>query len=85
MFNISQKTIQWGGKELILETGKIARQADGAILVKMGQTEVLCTIVAEKIPRAEMDFLPLTVNYQKEILFLGSNSGWILQTRRPPK
>lgn len=48
MFNITKKTINWGGRELSLETGKVARQADGAVMVRYGATTVLCTAVAQK-------------------------------------
>ena len=64
MFTIYKKEFQWGDKTVVIETGKIARQADGAVLVSMGQTTVLCTAVAAKSAKPGQDFFPLTVNYQ---------------------
>ena len=84
MFNITQKIIQWDEKDLILETGKIARQADGAILAKMGETEVLCTVVGEKKPQNEVDFLPLTVNYQKKSFSSGRIPGGFFKREGRP-
>src|SRR5260370_38381736 len=65
MFNIHSVGIDWGGRPLRLETGKIARQADGAVLATYGETVVLATVVAAKTPREGADFLPLTVDYQE--------------------
>ena len=65
MFNIHSVEIDWGGRPLRLETGKIARQADGAVLATYGETVVLATVVAAKAPREGVDFLPLTVDYIK--------------------
>ena len=48
MFNVTTKSLTWGDKELILETGKIARQADGAVMITYGETKILCTVVASK-------------------------------------
>jgi polyribonucleotide nucleotidyltransferase len=64
MFNVYRKEIDWGGRKLVLETGKMARQADGAVLATYGDTVVLCTAVGAKSARAGIDFFPLTVNYQ---------------------
>ncbi|MEE2980286.1 MAG: hypothetical protein VYA71_01940, partial [Pseudomonadota bacterium] len=66
MFNIIRKEINWGGKPLVIETGRMARQADGAVLISYGETAVLCTAVAEKKPRVGLDFFPLTINYQEK-------------------
>ena len=55
MFDIHRKEIEWGGRTLVLETGRLARQADGAVLVSYGDTTVLCTVVARKEPRAGID------------------------------
>jgi|GEM_PF-2667460 len=66
MFNITTKSINWGGKELSLETGRIARQADGAVLIKYAGTTVLCTACAKKEPKEGVDFFPLTVTYQEK-------------------
>ena len=84
MFNITQKTIEWDGRMLTLETGKLARQADGAVLVKMGETEVLCAVVGEKFPRAEVDFLPLTVHYQKKSFSSGRIPGGFFKREGRP-
>ena len=66
MFDIIKKEIQWGEKKLTLETGRIARQADGAVLATYGETAVLCTVVACKEAKEGLDFLPLTVSYQEK-------------------
>ena len=61
MFDIKTVEIEWGGRPLKLETGRIARQADGAVLATYGETTVLATVVAEKQPRPGLDFFPFTV------------------------
>ncbi|MFX5085464.1 hypothetical protein ABTC40_22740, partial [Acinetobacter baumannii] len=61
MFTVHRKEIEWGGRKLVLETGKIARQANGAVMVTYGDTTVLCTAVAAKAPKPGVDFFPLTV------------------------
>ena len=66
MFNEIKKQIEWNGEILELSTGKIARQADGAVIVKMGNTMVQCTVVAAKEAKDGADFFPLTVNYQEK-------------------
>lgn len=66
MFTIYKKSIEWGGKQLTLETGKLARQADGAVLATYGDTMVLATCVFAKEPKTGVDFFPLTVNYQEK-------------------
>ena len=58
MFDIHRVELDWGGRKLILETGKIARQADGAVVATYGETTVLATVVAAKAPREGIDFLP---------------------------
>ena len=75
MFNIFRKDIDWGGKTISLETGKIARQADGCELATMGETTVLCTAVAAKKARPGQDFFPLTVNYQEKAFAAGKIPG----------
>ena len=75
MFNITRKEIDWGGRPLILETGKIARQADGAVLATYGGTQVLCTAVAQKTVKPGVDFFPLTVNYQEKTFAAGKIPG----------
>ena len=66
MFQIHKKEVMWGGRKLTLETGRLARQADAAVLATYGETTVLCTVVAAKSPKPGVDFFPLTVNYQEK-------------------
>jgi polyribonucleotide nucleotidyltransferase len=75
MFDIKRKTIEWGGKTLSLETGRIARQADGAVLATYGETTVLAAVTAAKTPKAGIDFFPLTVNYQEKYFAAGKIPG----------
>lgn len=71
MFNTNSVEIDWGGRPLKLETGKIARQAGGAVMATYGETVVLATVVAAKAPREGVDFLPLTVDYQEKAYAAG--------------
>ncbi len=75
MFDIQRETIEWGGRTLTLETGKIARQADGAVLATYGETTVLATVVANQEPKPGQDFFPLTVNYQEKAFAAGKIPG----------
>jgi polyribonucleotide nucleotidyltransferase len=75
MFDIKRKTIEWGGRTLTLETGRIARQADGAVLATYGDTVVLATAVFAKAPKPGLDFFPLTVNYQEKTFAAGKIPG----------
>ncbi|WP_407863466.1 polyribonucleotide nucleotidyltransferase [Phyllobacterium phragmitis] len=75
MFNTHKVEIEWGGRPLILETGKIARQADGAVLATYGETVVLATVVSAKEPKPGQDFFPLTVNYQEKTYAAGRIPG----------
>src|SRR3974390_1621596 len=75
MFNIHSVEIDWGGRPLKLETGKIARQAGGAVVASYGETVVLATVVAAKAPREGVDFLPLTVDYQEKTYAAGRIPG----------
>ncbi len=75
MFDIHRVEIDWGGRKLVLETGKIARQADGAVVATYGETKVLATVVAAKAPREGVDFLPLTVDYQEKSYAAGRIPG----------
>jgi polyribonucleotide nucleotidyltransferase len=75
MFEIRRKTIEWGGKTLTLETGRMARQADGAVLVTYGETMVLATAVFAKKEKPGQDFFPLTVNYQEKFYAAGKIPG----------
>ncbi len=75
MFDIHREELDWGGRTLTLETGKMARQADGAVLAKYGDTTVLATVVSAKAPKAGQDFFPLTVNYQEKAYAAGRIPG----------
>jgi len=75
MFDIHREVIDWAGRKLVLETGKIARQADGAVLASYGETTVLATVVSAKAPKAGQDFFPLTVNYQEKAFAAGRIPG----------
>jgi polyribonucleotide nucleotidyltransferase len=75
MFDIKRKSIDWAGRKLTLETGRIARQADAAVLATYGETTVLATVVAAKAPKAGVDFFPLTVNYQEKTFAAGKIPG----------
>lgn len=79
MFNIVTKETIWGNATLKLETGKIARQASGAVIVQMGDTMILATVVAEKTPKEGIDFLPLTVNYQEKFYADGRFPGGFIK------
>ncbi len=75
MFNHHKIEIEWAGRPLTLETGKIARQADGAVLATYGETVVLATVVSMKEPKPGLDFFPLTVNYQEKTYAAGKIPG----------
>src|ERR1700760_2327506 len=75
MFDIKRKTIEWGGKTLTLETGRMARQADGSVLATYGETMVLATAVFAKTQKPGQDFFPLTVNYQEKYYAAGKIPG----------
>jgi polyribonucleotide nucleotidyltransferase len=84
MFNVFRKELEWGGRTLTLETGKIARQADGAVLATYGGTTVLCTAVAEKAPKPGVDFFPLTVHYQEKTFAAGKIPGGFFKREGRP-
>ncbi len=75
MFNVHREVIEWAGRKLVLETGKVARQADGAVFASYGDTTVLATVVAAKEPKPGQDFFPLTVNYQEKAFAAGKIPG----------
>ena len=75
MFTVHREVIEWAGRQLVLETGKIARQADGAVLASYGETTVLATVVGAKQPKPGQDFFPLTVNYQEKAFAAGRIPG----------
>jgi polyribonucleotide nucleotidyltransferase len=83
MFDTHKVEIEWGGRPLILETGKVARQADGAVIATYGETTVLATVVSAKSPKPGQDFFPLTVNYQEKTYAAGKHPRRLLQARRP--
>ncbi len=84
MFDIKKKTIDWAGRKLTLETGRMARQADGAVLATYGETTVLATVVAAKTPKAGIDFFPLTVNYQEKTYAAGKIPGGFFKREGRP-
>ncbi len=84
MFHVYRKELIWGGRRLVLETGKIARQADGAVLVTYGETTVLCTAVAMKTAKPGQDFFPLTVNYQEKTFAAGKIPGGFFKREGRP-
>src|ERR1700760_3786579 len=84
MFQVFRKELMWGGRRLTLETGKVARQADGAVLATYGETTVLCTAVASKTARAGQEFFPLTVNYQEKTFAAGKIPGGFFKREGRP-
>jgi polyribonucleotide nucleotidyltransferase len=84
MFDIIRKEIEWGGRKLVFETGRMARQADGAVLVTYGETTVLCTVVAQKNVKPGVDFFPLTVNYQEKTFAAGKIPGGFFKREGRP-
>jgi polyribonucleotide nucleotidyltransferase len=84
MFNYFRKELNWGGRKLVLETGKIARQADGAVLASYGDTIVLCTVVGVKSAKPGQDFFPLTVNYQEKAFAAGKIPGGFFKREGRP-
>jgi polyribonucleotide nucleotidyltransferase len=84
MFNIVKKQINWGGRTLTLETGRIARQAGGAVLATYGETVVLCTVVTRKTASEGIDFLPLTVVYQEKAFAAGKIPGGFFKREARP-
>ncbi|QCI65222.1 polyribonucleotide nucleotidyltransferase [Phreatobacter stygius] len=84
MFDIHREEITWGGRKLVLETGKIARQAHGAVLATYGETTVLATVVSNFEPKAGIDFFPLTVNYQEKYFAAGRIPGGYFKREGQP-
>ena len=84
MFNYFRKEIDWGGRKLVLETGKIARQADGSVLASYGDTIVLCTAVGVRSAKPGQDFFPLTVNYQEKTFAAGKIPGGFFKREGRP-
>ncbi|MGL5783985.1 MAG: polyribonucleotide nucleotidyltransferase [Alphaproteobacteria bacterium] len=84
MFETYRQEMMWGGRKLSLETGKVARQADGAVVVQYGGTTVLCTIVAVPQAREDMDFLPFSVHYQEKAFAVGRIPGGFFKREGKP-
>jgi polyribonucleotide nucleotidyltransferase len=84
MFNIHRVQLDWGGRQLTLETGRFARQADGAVFASYGDTTVLATVVAAKTPKEGIDFLPLTCNYQEKYYAAGRIPGGYFKREARP-
>ncbi len=84
MFNKTRQEIEWGGRTLVLESGQVARQADGAVMVTYGETQVLCTAVAERTPRVGIDFFPLAVHYQEKTFAAGKIPGGFFKREGRP-
>ncbi|MFM2042592.1 MAG: putative polyribonucleotide nucleotidyltransferase [Pseudomonadota bacterium] len=84
MFKVFRKEMMWGGRKLVLETGKVARQADGAVWASYGDTVVLATAVGAKSPKPGVDFFPLTVNYQEKAFAAGKIPGGFFKREGRP-
>jgi polyribonucleotide nucleotidyltransferase len=84
MFDIHRVEIEWGGRKLTLETGRMARQADAAVYAQYGETSVLATVVAAKTPKPGVDFFPLTVNYQEKTYAAGKIPGGFFKREGRP-
>ena len=82
MFDVKTVSLEWGGKTLTLETGRIARQADGAVLATYGETVVLCAVTAAKKVKEGQDFFPLTVHYQEKFSSAGRIPGGFFKRER---
>ena len=67
MFDIQNEVLEWGGKKLTIETGRVARQAHGSVIATYGGTSVLATVVSDRDEKKDIDFFPLTVNYQRRL------------------
>ena len=84
MFNITKKEMDWGGRALVLETGRLARQADGAAIASYGETTVLAATVASRAARPDADFFPLTVHYQEKYFAAGKIPGGFFKRESRP-
>ena len=82
MFDVKTVSLEWGGKTLTLETGRVARQADGAVLATYGETVVLCAVTAAKSVKEGQDFFPLTVHYQEKFSSAGRIPGGFFKRER---
>jgi polyribonucleotide nucleotidyltransferase len=84
MFKVSKREIQWGGRTLSIETGKVARQADASVIVRYGDTVVMTNVVAAKTPKPGVDFFPLTVNYMEKTYSAGKIPGGFFKREGRP-
>ena len=84
MFDIQNEVLEWGGKKLTIETGRIARQAHGSVIATYGGTSVLATVVADREEKKDIDFLPLTVNYQEKAYAAGKIPGGFFKREGRP-
>ncbi|MDE3239727.1 MAG: polyribonucleotide nucleotidyltransferase [Paracoccaceae bacterium] len=84
MFNVTKKSIQWGGETLTLETGKVARQADGTVIATLGETAVMANVTFAKAPKPGQDFFPLTVHYQEKYYAAGKIPGGFFKREARP-
>ncbi|WP_420342963.1 polyribonucleotide nucleotidyltransferase [Paenirhodobacter sp.] len=84
MFNVTKKSIQWGGETLTLETGKVARQADGSVIATMGETSVMANVTFAKAAKEGQDFFPLTVHYQEKYYAAGKIPGGFFKREARP-
>ena len=84
MFNITTKSIQWGNETLTLETGKVARQADGSVVATLGETSVMANVTFAKVAKPGQDFFPLTVHYQEKYYAAGKIPGGFFKREARP-
>ena len=84
MFNVTKKSIQWGNETLTLETGKVARQADGSVIATLGETQVMANVTFAKSPKPGQDFFPLTVHYQEKYYAAGKIPGGFFKREARP-
>src|SRR6202034_1506980 len=84
MFNVHRVQLDWGGRKLTLETGRLARQADGAVFASYGDTTVIATVVAAKQPKEGIDFLPVACNYQEKYYAAGRIPGGYFKREARP-
>ncbi|MGP3698412.1 polyribonucleotide nucleotidyltransferase [Rhodobacter sp. NSM] len=84
MFNITKKSIEWGGETLTLETGKVARQADGSVIATLGETSVMANVTFAKTAKPGQDFFPLTVHYQERYYAAGKVPGGFFKREARP-
>ena len=84
MFKVTKKSIEWGGEALTLETGKVARQADGSVIATLGETSVMANVTFAKSAKPGQDFFPLTVHYQERYYAAGKVPGGFFKREARP-